>query len=262
MEKILLAMDAMNLNTNVIDFACYIARLTHSRLTGIFLEGLMEERPVTITTQEGTATVEMNIHCFKEACLCRETLSLIHRDRGVPLLEIIAESRFTDLIIIDPETAFNRRDAVNAGQFVKDVLRSAECPILIAPYSSSDMDEIIFAYDGSASSVFAIRQFAHLFPDLRSTPVTILSIKDDEGSAIEEQFKMKEWLRAHFDTLHFDVRQGGGASDQLFAYLIEKKNAIVVMGAYGRKDISNFFRPSHADLLVKTVDLPLFITHS
>ena len=262
MEKILLAMDAMNLNTNVIDFACYIAKLTHSRLTGIFLEGLMEERPVTITTQEGTATVEMNIHRFKEACLCRETLSLIHRDRGVPLLEIIAESRFTDLIIIDPETAFNRRDAVNAGRFVKDVLRSAECPILIAPYSSSDMDEIIFAYDGSASSVFAIRQFAHLFPDLRSTPVTILSIKDDEGSAIEEQFKMKEWLRAHFDTLHFDVRQGGGASDQLFAYLIEKKNAIVVMGAYGRKDISNFFRPSHADLLVKTVDLPLFITHS
>ena len=129
MEKILLAMDAMNLNTNVIDFACYIARLTHSRLTGIFLEGLQEERPVAVTTQEGTATVEMNIHRFKEACLCRETLSLIHRDRGVPLLEIIAESRFTDLIIIDPETAFNRRDAVNAGQFVKDVLRSAECPI-------------------------------------------------------------------------------------------------------------------------------------
>ncbi len=37
-KKILLAMDAMNLNTNVIDFGCYIARLTHSRLTGIFLE--------------------------------------------------------------------------------------------------------------------------------------------------------------------------------------------------------------------------------
>ncbi len=199
--------------------------------------------------EEGTATVEMNIHRFREACLCRETLSLIQWDRGVPLLEIIArKAEFTDLIIIDPETAFNRRDAVTAGRFVKDVLRSAECPILIAPYSNGDMDEIIFAYDGSASSVFAIRQFAHLFPGLRSTPVTILSIKDDEGPAIEEQFKMKEWLRAHFDTFHFDVRQGGGASDQLFAYLIEKKDAIVVMGAYGRNEVSNFFRPSHANL--------------
>lgn len=254
-------MDAMNLNTNVIDFGCYIARLTHSRLTGIFLEGLKEDRPVVMATQEGMATVEMNIHRFRDACLCRETLSLIHRDRGVPLGEIIAESRFADLIIVDPETAFNRRDAVMPGKFVKDVLRSAECPVLIAPYSSGDMDEIIFAYDGSPSSVYAIRQFAHLFPDLRSTPVTIVSIRDDEEFALEEQFKIKEWLQAHFDTLHFEVRHDGGASDQLFAYLIEKKNAIVVMGAYGRNEVSNFFRPSHANLLVKTVNLPIFISH-
>jgi nucleotide-binding universal stress UspA family protein len=261
MEKILLALDALNLNTNTIDFGCYIARLTHSRLTGIFLEGLKEERPVFVATEEGTATVETNIHRFREACVCRETLSLVHRDRGVPLSEIIAESRFADLIIIDPETAFNRKDALFPGRFVKDVLRSVECPVLIAPYSGGDMDEIIFAYDGSPSSVFAIRQFAHLFPDLRSTPVTIVSIRDDEGPGIEEQFKMKEWLRAHFDTLHFDVRHGGGASDQLFAYLIERKNAIVVMGAYGRNEVSNFFRPSHANLLVKTVNLPIFIAH-
>jgi nucleotide-binding universal stress UspA family protein len=261
MEKILLALDAMHVNMNAVDFGCYIARVTHSRLTGIFLEGAKDERPMPVTVENGTATVEANIHRFREACVCRETLSLIHRDRGVPLTEIIEESRFADLMIIDPEMAFNRKDALSPGRFVKDVLRQVECPVIIAPYTCGDMDEIVFAYDGSASAAFAIRQFAHLFPEMRTTPVKIVSIRDDEDLAIEEQFKMKEWLRAHFDNLHFEVRHGGGASDQLFAYLIEKKNAIVVMGAYGRNEVSNFFRPSHANLLVKAVNLPIFIAH-
>ena len=37
MEKIMLAMDGYKQNTYAIDFACYLAKLTHSRLTGIFL---------------------------------------------------------------------------------------------------------------------------------------------------------------------------------------------------------------------------------
>lgn len=261
MEKILLAMDALNLNTNAIDFGCYIARLTRSRLTGVFLEGLVAERAPVPAGDDGKATVETNIHRFREACLCRETLSLIHRDRGVPLSEIIVESRFSDLVIVDPETAFTRKDAAVPGGFVRDVLREAECPIVIAPYSFEALEEIVFAYDGSPSSVFAIRQFAHLFPGLQKTPIVILSIRSDESPALEEQFKIKEWLHAHYDNLHFEVRHGGGASDQLFADLIEKKNAIVVMGAFGRSEISTFFRPSRADLLLRTVNLPVFIAH-
>ena len=53
----------------------------------------------------------------------------------------------------------------------------------------------------------------------------------------------------------------GDASDELFAYLIGKEDAIVVMGAYGRDMISRFIRPSHARLIVKTINLPIFISH-
>ena len=43
MEKILLAMDAMHINTQTIEFSCYLSRLTGSRLTGVFLEDLLSE---------------------------------------------------------------------------------------------------------------------------------------------------------------------------------------------------------------------------
>ncbi len=261
MEKILLAMDALSINTNAIDFACYIAKMTRSRLTGVFLEGLVDERPVvSVTHSQPETAIEGNIHRFRESCICRETASLVHRDRGVPLSEIIVESRFADLIIVDPETAFSRKDATLPGRFVKDVLKSAECPVLIAPYSFEAIEEVFLTYDGSASSVFAIKEFTHLFADLRHKRTTVVSIRHDAENTLQEQFKMKEWLRAHYDDLHFEIRDGQ-AADELFGYLIEKKHAIVVMGAYGRNLVSTFFRPSRASLLVKTIDLPIFIAH-
>jgi nucleotide-binding universal stress UspA family protein len=279
MEKILLAMDAAQLNMKAIDFACYIARLTRSRITGIFLEGLTNgesrnsvdegggawdsdaDNPDIVRATIPSALTEANIRIFREACVCRDTLSGIHRDRGIPLTEILAETRFADLLIVDPETSFSKSDRHVPGRFVKDVLDSAECPVLIAPYSFDDaIEEIVLSYNGTASSVYAIKQFTSLFPELTHKKVHVVNVRQDGLPAIEDQFKMKEWLQAHYDHLEF-VLLKGDASDQLFAYLLEKKNAVVVMGAYGRNVVSRFFKPSHARLIVKTINLPIFIAH-
>ncbi|GGA94701.1 universal stress protein [Puia dinghuensis] len=282
MEKILLAMDAAKLNMKTIDFACYIARLTRSRLTGVFLEGLVgqtvssagndpfgggsgawdsdADNPDVIRTTVESSVTEANIRRFRDACVCRETLSLIHRDRGIPLSEILSETRFADLLIVDGETSFSRSDRQIPGRFVKDVLDAAECPVLIAPYSFDAIDEIVFTYNGTASSVYAIKQFTSLFPQFHDKKVIVVNVRQDEKYSIEDQFKMKEWLKAHYDNPEFVILKGEPA-DQLFGYLIERKKAVVVMGAYGRSMLSRFFKPSQARLILKTINLPIFITH-
>lgn len=275
MEKILLALDAQRLNTSTIDFACFVAKLTHSKLTGLFLENILQEdmsnvpgaaaptcvgRPGAISSEEEeTDVVSQNIRRFKESCVCRETSHLIHRDRGIPLSEVMEESRFADLIIVDPVTSFSRTDREVPSRFVKDVLLEAECPVLVAPYSFDGIDTVIFMYNGSPSSVFAIKQFTYLFPDLAGKKAIILNVRNDT-SAIEQQFKMKEWLRAHYQDIEYVILKGD-PTDEMFGYLIEKKNAMVVMGAFGRSLFSRFFKPSHARLVMKTINLPLFIAH-
>lgn len=282
MEKILLAMDAANLNMKTIDFACYIARLTRSRLTGIFLEGLVDgqgryngpevrdalagawdseaENPDVVPATIPAAVAEANIRRFREACVCRETLSLVHRDRGIPLSEVISETRFADLLIIDAETSFSRKDHSIPGRFVKDVLEASECPVLIAPDHFEAIEEIVFAYNSTASSLYAIKQFTSLFPELRKHKISVVNVRQDETPAIEDQFKMKEWLKAHYDNVEFVILKGQ-ASDELFGYLIDRKNTFVVMGSYGRNMLSRFFRPSQARLIIKTINMPIFIAH-
>jgi hypothetical protein len=46
-----------------------------------------------------------------------------------------------------------------------------------------------------------------------------------------------------------------------YRYLLEKKNVLVVTGAFGRSTLSDLFKHSTAELLVKTIDLPVFISH-
>ena len=273
MEKILLAMDGYKQNTYAIDFACYLAKLTHSRLTGVFLEGTPEGGNPGITRLEEAETVaevskeafaadpvSQHVHQFREACLCREVPARVHRDRGVPVSDILLESRFSDLIVVDPETSFRNMEKAFPGRFIRDVLLAAECPILVSPYSFDSLDEVVFAYNGTSSSVFAIKQFTYLFPEFKHKKAVVVNVRNGEESAIQEQFKMKEWLSAHYESVDF-VLLKGDASDELFGYLLERKNAIVVLGAYGRGILSRFLKPSHASLLMRTINLPIFIAH-
>jgi hypothetical protein len=273
MKKLLLAQDAQCLKINAIDFACYVARLTRSRLTGVFLEDVQSERTVSVSQvssrglaggdrEPANASViaEENIRLFKEACVCREVNSKIHRDRGVPTTEILEESRFADLIILDPEISFTPGNESLPGYFVHDILSKAECPVMIAPYDFENIEKIYFAYNSTPSSMFAIKQFTYLFPELAKRKVEVLNVQSGGDGMLEEAFKMKEWMKEHFDDVEYVVLKGDPA-DQLFGYLLERKNGVIVMGAYGRGMLSRFFKPSHARLIIKTVNMPIFVAH-
>jgi hypothetical protein len=76
----------------------------------------------------------------------------------------------------------------------------------------------------------------------------------------ENRKRMMEWLSFHYRSLRYELLKGK-ARDELYAYFIEKKNTIVVMGAYGRSLVSAFFKKSSAEPIISKIDLPIFITH-
>ena len=271
MEKILLAMDGYKQNMYAIDFACYLAKLTKSRLTGVFMEGGLEDF-LPASTEEavgevaigrsaiGEAAATQHVNRFREACISREVTAKVHKNRGVPLADILLESRFADLIVLDPEASFRKIDKEFPGHFIRDVLLAAECPVIVSPYHFDHLDEVIFAYNGTSSSVFAIKQFTYLFPEFYQKKAIVVNVSEGGGSSMEETFKMKEWLSAHYEELEF-VFLKGDVSDELLGYLLQRKDALVVLGAYGRGILSRFLKPSHASLLLRTINLPIFMAH-
>lgn len=278
MKKILLAIDAISVNVTALDFACYLGRLTNSKVTGVFLENLVEDETPAWKTNAGSAylewdidenadsyqekqqLIEKNIAFFKEACKKRSVRCSVHRDRGVPAREIIAESRFADIIVTDASTSFNRRFEGVPTEFVQDILKDAECPVIIAPETFESIDELVFTYNGSKSAAFAIRQFTYLFPQLNDKKTIILQVNDKGEWQGIDKYNLKEWLSNHYSAIGFEVLKGD-VDDKLFDFLFKRKNVFVVMGAYGRSRVSRFFKKSYTDLIINTVIQPIFISH-
>lgn len=278
MEKILLALDATCPDRNALEFACYIARLTGSKLTGVFLENQAAEEKAVMKRAYGMsyvdwevdeddpahiskmATIENNIQWFRQGCITRDVRFTIHRDRNVPVTELISESRFADLIIIDPETNFKKFYEGMPGCFAKEILHNAECPVIVAPEDFNAIEEIVFTYNGSASSVFAMKQFTYLLPQLEHKKVTVLQINKTGTWEDRDKRNFTEWLNDHYTSIQF-IAQKDDTESGLFKYLFMKKNTILVMGAYGRNQLSQFLKKSQADQIIRTMTHPVFIAH-
>jgi len=147
MKRILVAIDALNFKGSLVDFACYMARLTDSRLTGMFFhfqlgEEKMERLKANVLAGEPAVQVSENewseeypntISLFRQFCSARGVNCDLYIDGEVPIEDIIDETRYADLVIADPAISFTNRTEIIPTVFLRELLARAECPVLVAP---------------------------------------------------------------------------------------------------------------------------------
>lgn len=276
MKKILLAVNTNDISSSGLDFACYIASLTHSRLTAVFLNGrhqpATEQKHTALAADNGNEPVAAGTmpvlpgngqeyrQLFEESCKSRGVQCAVMENGDMPEEAILKESRFADLLIVGAETSFKKHYEGAPTVFVRKILAQAECPVLIAPFNFHGIDEILFAYDGTAAAVFAIKQFIALFPELSRKSITVLQVNEENANDGIHRREIMDLLEMHCPQVHFLLLRGK-SQYELLSYLLGKKNVFVVMGAYGRTLLSGYFRHSTAELVIKTINLPLFIAH-
>lgn len=276
MKKILFAVDCDPTDEDAVDFACHLARLTSSRVDGIFLNEPVMEEVVVIGSRTGrsglgtTALTESdkeseqaaqrveNIQLFREHASQTGVPFTVHLDKGIPAGELAKESFYADLLVMSPDT-FSKGDEVIPSEFVRNILHDAACPVVLAPGSFEQIGNVVFCYDGSKSSIYAIKQFSYLFPQLGSQRVKIVSLKA-EGPKPEEQSRLTEWLRSQYSDVEW-IARGPEAAEALFHYLLKKHDDFVVMGPYGHGLLSSFFEPDCETGALLFPNLPIFITH-
>ncbi|MEC5142480.1 universal stress protein [Chitinophaga sp. 212800010-3] len=276
MEKILYVTDAVKLNRVALEFACYLCNLTHSKLTGVFLENKelelrsgeyireMAEIP-EVPGAELAGQKELyrddSICRFRNICEVNGVNNITHTMPGLPSVEVIKESRYADLIVIDASSSFSWKTEAIPSSFVRSVLRQAECPVVLAPESFDGIDEIVFAYNGSRASMFAIKQFTYLFPQFRGHRVKLLSIIEERKTVRGDEEKLKEWLDCHYEKVSVTISKDDNMKAGLLEKLFGNDSTFIVMGAFGRSSLAELFIPNPAIPVVKLVTQPIFISH-
>lgn len=272
MRQILTVVDEMEVNMSTIDFACFIANLTKSTLVPVMMSkkrkhivDLVDAGAradiATLTLRTRGETIVINRRLIRQACSNRGVDIQFVKDDSYEFDELIKESRYSDLVIADQSISDEERLEGGPTAFLKQLLERTECPVIVAPHSLDSIEEIIFAYDGGKSAMFAIRQFTYLFPELTHIKLTVAQVCDPDDMLFTEKERLVQWINRYYQNVDYRLLYGSPKSE-LFGYLLERKNKLVIMGAFGRTMLPLLSSNSSAELILKAVNLPVFISHT
>lgn len=204
---------------------------------------------------------EINHRKFESFCKTNSIKYVLHNDiYDFALPELVKETRFSDLLIVQSGKFYDSINEVEEMGHLKDLLEQTECPVLIVPEKFDFPQKNIIAYDGSASSVYGIKQFAYLFPELANNETVVVFSKNEEEAELPDEALIEELGSQHYKNLKL-LKLIIEPKKYFATWLSEEKKAILISGSFGRSGISQLFRKSFVTDIVAGHSLPIFIAH-
>lgn len=273
MKKIIIPFDGGHFSKGAFSFINSLHQMQPILLTGVFLPEVDYARyfffptafaaPVYLPMMEGYEEEEVESNVEQFALLCQKNFIeyRVHKDLyGSSIPQLSKETRFADLMVIGSETFYTSGLTNGSDEYMKDALHTTECPVIIVPEKFDFPSHIILAYDGSASSVFAIKQFSNLFPELCHLKTTLVYAGDDRHN-IPDQVLIEELTARHFPNFTITKKITSKIKNDISDWFPRLKNSIIVSGSFGRSGISELFKKSFLIELIKEHSLPVFIAH-
>lgn len=277
MKKIIAAIDGLKYSDSTENYAVQIAKQLNAHLVGVFLDDptYTSYKIYDVVIKEGASEAKLKQYDeedterrreaskqFETACSEAGITCSIHHDKDIALQELLHESVYADLLIIDSHETLTHHEEKQPTRFIRDLLADVQCPVLLVPHKYKPIEKIALLYDGEPSSVYAIRMFSYILPLFKHLDAEIVSVKNaDQNLHLPDNKLMKEFIKRHFPKADYNIIKGL-ADIEIVKHLKNMgPNVLVVLGAYRRGRVSRWFHQSMADTLVKETKLPLFIAH-
>lgn len=279
MKKFIAAFDGLDFSESTMRYSIFLAKSANAHLVGVFLddftrhsygmtditkyEGAGFDKRIQELDQKDNDDRNESVEFFENACQVAGINYSIHRDKSVAIQELLHESIYSDLLIINETETMTRYEESVPSRFIQDLLIDVQCPVIIVPAEYKPINKIILLYDGEPSSVLAVKMFSYLLDPLKHLKTEIITVKgEDQSIHLPDGRLIKEFIKRHYPKAEFIVLKGF-AEEEIVNFLDrEKKDSLVVLGAYRRSRFSRMFRPSMADHLLQNLEMPLFIVHN
>ena len=270
MKKILIILNESHIPQQVIKRAIHIAKESKSLLEAVFINDingldfdypfpndlflLGEKVRAETRTEESMKLLESMAQVFKDECNEQGIEYKIEIDKAVSLKHLITLSSFADLIIADSKSDSDEYS-------LKDLLADAHCPLLLVSKNAEPVAKVYVAYDGSASSMFAVKMFSYIFPEYMNFNIHLFQIASGDTTAITHLDEIKSWATKHFSNINFELIKGNTKIELVEHIRQGSEKAIIVMGAYSGSSVARLFLKSTAESVINETNASLFITH-
>lgn len=271
MKKVIIPFEGTGFSEGAFSFATMLQKEAPILLAGVFLAKVNYNSffflpsaftgPAYIPVHEDVneEVIDKSIDDFKGRCEKNNMKYRVHKELYASVIpQLSKETRFADFMIIGSEI-FYTMGSNGPLDYLKDALRNTECPVVIVPEKCNLPSQIIIAYDASASSVYAIKQFINLFPFLCVLPATLV-YEGDEKHEIPESSLIEEFLNCHFKNLTVS-KIVGSEKKHFHSWLGEQRNPLLISGSFSRSGISELFNKGFVVDSIRQHKTPIFIAH-
>jgi len=195
MKKILFACDGNNFPKGAMQFIKQLNETEPVIVKGLFFEPIDFQQLITVSyiptaapyvklKQEEEKLVKKSMEKFIGMCELNNIKYQADENQEVDKDLLVKETRFADLLVISEELFCTDLIDYQPNVFMKEILHSAECPVIAIPENFKSPDRIVFAYDGKKESMLALKQFCYLLPQFTELPAEFVYIKEVMDAAV------------------------------------------------------------------------------
>ena len=273
-SNILLGLDGSPYAQAAVECACQIALGHNATITGVAIidrPGIQSSSgPVPIggahydvqledkLLQETQEKAKVILDNFARICNDRGINAVLHADTGSPVSELIEESKFHDFIVIGKRTSFEYNANETYGTLER-VLKNGLIPVLAVPDAVRDIKKVLVAYDNSIPASKVVHMFL-LLGIWNACDITLLTVNDSAEAAQELLGNLGGFFESYGIKPSLATRSGP-PDTAVKSYIAENDIDMLVMGAYGRKSVREFFVGSVTQHLIQETEIPLFLYH-
>ena len=274
MNQLIVAFDGIHYSVNTLEFisglnqkdplfvkGLFLSEVDYAQLYSYSAGGMAGAYPILLVNDQDRVTIQKNIDQFRRFCVDHHIPYNVEEALDeLPFPELKKQSRFADLLVISSELFYEDMSSLPPNDFLHEALHQAECPVLLVPEEAKFPQTNILAYDGSEASVFAIREFARLFPGLCHNKTLLVFVKHEPGPEFPDERNIRELVARHFSNMTL-VKVHVAARNSFDTWIGMEKDVILVSGAFGRSAVSNLFRKSFISEAISAHRIPLFVAH-
>ena len=275
MKKVLLVFDGSNFSEGAFEFVNKLNKIQPLLAIGAFMPQVdyanmwnysaaagVDTGPMYFpTVQDEDEAIDNTMEHFRSLCISNEIQFRIHKNVSeFSLPNLKEDSRFADVVVLGGELFYKGVIFSNQFEYLKNTLHISESPVVIVPENYSFPEQNILAYDGSEQSVYAIKQFAYLFPELAKNKTLLVYANEEQEGEIPAKDQVRELVAQHYNYLNI-LPLGVNPKKYFSEWIKAQKASILISGSFGRSGLSLVFKKSFVTDTIIEHKIPVFIAH-
>ena len=199
-------------------------------------------------------------HCARR-CTEADVACQILEEIGLPAERILLEAQRYDLILLGQHTFFHFETQPQPDDTLHAVLKHSPRPVVAVPATLPEGRAVVVAYDGSLHAARALHMFQAVGLD-SSQDVHVVCVGPDQEHAAQCVERAVAFLQGHNIVAQAHALATSASPAQvILEHVLQVNASLLVMGAYGRSTLREFFYGSVTRTMLQESPVPLFLYH-